>query len=73
MTEERVLALIPHLPEGLNELYCHPSMKDAADMKRGVPGYQYREELVALLSPEVRQALADNDITLTRFAGSPKA
>src|SRR6185312_4548286 len=23
MTEDRLLSLIPHLPEGLNELYCH--------------------------------------------------
>ena len=71
MTEDRLLALIPHLPDGLNELYCHPAAKDAGDMKRGVRGYKYREELAALLSPRVRQALTDNDVVLTRFAGSP--
>jgi len=74
MTEDRLLALIPHLPEGLNELYSHPANADAADIRRGVPTYKYREELAALMSPRVRQALIDNGITLVRFAGSsPKS
>jgi hopanoid biosynthesis associated protein HpnK len=74
MTEERLLALIPHLPDGLNELYCHPANADASEIRRGVAGYKYREELAALLSPRVRQALNDNDVTLVRFAGaSPKS
>ena len=74
MTEDRLLTLIPHLPEGLSELYCHPANADAAEIKRGVPGYKYREELAALLSPRVRQSLTDNDVTLVRFAGSsPKS
>ncbi len=74
MTEDRLLSLIPHLPEGLNELYCHPANADAAQIRRGVAGYRYREELAALLSPKVRQALTDNRVTLVRFAGaSPKS
>jgi hypothetical protein len=70
MTEDRLLALIPHLPKGLNELYSHPATKGVADMRHGSPGYKYREELAALLSPKVRQALIDNGVTLARFTGS---
>jgi hopanoid biosynthesis associated protein HpnK len=74
MTEDRLLALIPHLPDGLNEIYSHPATADAGDMRRGVRGYQYREELEALVSPAVRQALIDNNVTLARFSGaSPKS
>jgi len=74
MTEDRLLSLIPHLPEGLNELYCHPATGDAEAIEGGAPGYLYREELAALLSPRVRQALVDNGVTLVRFAGSsPKS
>jgi len=74
VTEDRLLSLIPHLPDGLNELYCHPANADASEIRRGVAGYKYREELAALLSPRVRQALTDNDVTLVRFAGaSPKS
>ena len=69
MTEGRLLGLIPNLPEGLNELYSHPATKDAAQMRHAVPTYKYREELKALLSPKVRQALIDNNVQLTRFAG----
>ena len=74
VTEDRLLRLIPHLPDGLNELYCHPANADASEIRRGVTGYKYREELAALLSPRVRQALTANDVTLVRFAGaSPKS
>ena len=69
MTEGRLLGLIPHLPDGLNELYSHPATKDAAHMRHAVPTYKYREELQALLSPKVRQALIDNNVKLTRFTG----
>ncbi|MDB5396224.1 MAG: ChbG/HpnK family deacetylase [Rhodospirillales bacterium] len=70
MTEDRLLALITHLPEGLNEIYSHPATADAKDMRRGVRGYKYREELAALMSPRVRQALIANNVTLARFSGS---
>jgi hopanoid biosynthesis associated protein HpnK len=74
MTEERLLSLIPHLPDGLNELYCHPATRDAEEIEGGAAGYRYREELAALLSHHVRQALMDNKVTLVRFAGaSPKS
>lgn len=72
MTEDRLLSLIPHLPDGLNELYSHPATADAGD--GAADGYLYREELAALMSPRVRQALADYGVTLVRFAGaSPKS
>jgi hypothetical protein len=58
------------LPEGLSEIYSHPAAADARDMRRGVRGYKYREELAALLSPRVRQALIDNGVTLARFSGA---
>jgi hopanoid biosynthesis associated protein HpnK len=74
MTEERLLRLIPHLPDGLNEIYAHPANADAAEIEGGVLGYKYREEMAALLSPRVRLALIDNDVSLVRFAGSsPKS
>lgn len=68
MTEERLLALIPHLPAGLSELYTHPATLDAEAMPHAAPGYRYREELQALTSPRVRAALLANGITLTRFS-----
>jgi len=70
MTEERLLALIPHLPPGLNELYTHPATADASAMPHAAPGYEYREELRALLSPAVRRAVEDEHIVLTRYSSA---
>jgi hopanoid biosynthesis associated protein HpnK len=73
MTESRLLALIPHLPSGLSELYTHPATRDGPDMPHSAPGYRYREELTALMSPKVRQALINNNVILTRYAAGPLA
>lgn len=70
MTEERLLALIPHLPPGLNELYTHPATKDAAEMPHAAAGYRYCEELQALTSPRVREAVAAAGLTLTRYSSA---
>jgi len=55
MTEHRLLALLPHLPTGLSELYCHP----ATETTPRLPGYRPTEELAALLSERVRQSIEE--------------
>jgi len=57
MTEQRVLALLPRLPDGLNELYFHPAARRDALLDALMPTYQHEAELAALLSPRVRAAL----------------
>jgi len=57
LTEHRLLALLPHLPEGVSELFAHP---------RPTPAGQ--AELTALTSPAVRNAIRQHDITLTTYA-----
>lgn len=61
MVEERLLRLFPHLPEGVSEIYCHPAAE--APGRGGRP----REELAALVSPQVRRRLAEFGIALTRY------
>lgn len=55
MTRERVRAAIAGAPTGFIEIYSHPATAD------GFPGhargYRYREELAALIDPEVIEAL----------------
>jgi hopanoid biosynthesis associated protein HpnK len=72
MTEERILALIPHLPQGLSELYAHPATRDGADMPHAAKGYRYREELAALTSPRVRAAIERSGVTLTRYSAEQR-
>lgn len=58
MTEERVLALLAHLPDGESELYFHPATRRDEWLQTLMPGYEHTGELAALLSPRVRAALA---------------
>jgi hopanoid biosynthesis associated protein HpnK len=56
MTQSRVQGLIAHLPDGVTEIYTHPAT--ASDFAGAAPGYRYREELAALVSPDVRREIA---------------
>jgi hopanoid biosynthesis associated protein HpnK len=67
MVEERLLALIPHLPEGISEIYCHPASEGTPDLAARMPGYRHTEELAALLSPRVRERLAEEGVRLADY------
>lgn len=58
MTEERLLRLAQHLPEGVSEIYFHPAARRDATLDRLMPSYQHEAELEALCSPAVRAAYA---------------
>jgi hopanoid biosynthesis associated protein HpnK len=64
-TEQRLLALLPLLPQGVSEIYAHPAT--GGGWPGAVDSYRYREEFDALASPRVRAALAALDIRLTSF------
>jgi len=62
MTEARILALLPHLPDGVSEVYFHPAARPGA-----IPGYRHEEELAALLSPQVRRRIDELGIELASY------
>jgi hopanoid biosynthesis associated protein HpnK len=64
MTAARLAALIERLPAGLSEIYLHPAAYD--EFPGHVSGYAYRDELQALLDPNV--ARAARDVHRGRFA-----
>lgn len=68
VTEERLLALIPHLPEGVSEIYGHPATEMTPLIRRTMPDYRHPEELTGLLSPRVRAALDAHGIERTSFS-----
>ena len=73
MTRERVAGLIRHLPDGLSEIYLHPATSAYPGSARG---YRYREELEALMAPEVIAAARDSSVRLggyTDFVASGTA
>lgn len=68
MTEDYWLKLVPKLPEGLSEIYCHPDAEPDAELRRLAPSDDRPGELSALLSPRVKAALAAAGVELTTYA-----
>jgi chitin disaccharide deacetylase len=67
MTEERLLGLLPHLPAGTSEIYCHPATRLSRDLIAAMPGYRHVDELGALLSARVRARLGELRISLVGY------
>lgn len=65
MTTPRLAGLIANLPPGLTEIYLHPATgRYAGD----APGYQYREEMAALMAPEVLAAARSDSLRRGGFS-----
>ena len=67
MTEERLLRLLPHLPDGVNEIYLHPATECPPALLGAMPGYRKQEEFEALLSPSLRSRIAELGIRLVSY------
>ena len=65
--EPYLRSLIPSLPPGTTELYCHPGVLPDPEVARWMPGYRHDRELEALCSPRVRQALYEHGVTLCNY------
>jgi chitin disaccharide deacetylase len=65
----RLAKLIRRLPEGVTEFMCHPGFC-TAELERAHTRLKAsrRQELDALTSPEVRAALEESNVVLTRYA-----
>jgi chitin disaccharide deacetylase len=68
MVEMRLLQLIPHLPDGVNEIYLHPAAKGSPAFTGATPGYHYQDELAALLSPSLKSRIAELAIGLVKYS-----
>jgi len=56
MTEQRLLTLLPLLPDGISEIYLHPAAGQDERLRALMPQYRHEDELEGLLSPRVRAA-----------------
>ncbi|TAM99762.1 MAG: ChbG/HpnK family deacetylase [Rhodanobacteraceae bacterium] len=65
MEESALLEVIRNLPDGISELYLHPAIRDEASID--IPGYRRIDELAALLSPRVREAIAERCVSCLGF------
>ncbi|MFZ5451708.1 MAG: hopanoid biosynthesis-associated protein HpnK [Thermodesulfobacteriota bacterium] len=67
MTEDYLLRLVPHLQPGITEIYLHPALCRDQELQRWAPQYQRQEELAALLSPRLQEALVAADVKVSDF------
>ena len=64
MTEDYVVWLLRRLPQGVTEMYFHPSLEPASGDGTPTPSHRSLTELLTLLSPRVRQTLREEGIQL---------
>jgi hopanoid biosynthesis associated protein HpnK len=57
MDEQRILDVLARLPSGVSEIYLHPATVSGAAIAGSMRSYRHSDELAALLSPRVRDAL----------------
>jgi hopanoid biosynthesis associated protein HpnK len=67
VTAERLLRLIPLLPDGVSELYCHPASGRDGVIDALMPEYEHAAELAALVDPRVRAMLRQHGIGGTSY------
>jgi hopanoid biosynthesis associated protein HpnK len=67
MTEDFLLRLVPRLRTGVTEIYSHPALDLDPDLQRWAPRYRRREELAALLSPRLPEALSASGVAVSDF------
>jgi chitin disaccharide deacetylase len=70
MSEDRLLRLLPHLPDGVSEIYLHPSAAGTPALVAAMPGYRHEEEFAALLSPSLKCRIAELGIQLASYSDS---
>ncbi len=66
MSADRVAAVLDRLPDGLTEVYTHPAI--AGGFAGAAPGYRYADELAALTSPRVRDAVVRSGARLGGYS-----
>ncbi|GAB2546777.1 hopanoid biosynthesis-associated protein HpnK [Rhodanobacter koreensis] len=66
MDEAALLDILRDLPNGLSELYLHPAAHGG--LVASMAGYRHADELAALLSPRVRDTIAERYLLCRGFA-----
>lgn len=71
MDETALLGILRHLPAGLSEVYLHPAAHDG--LSASMRHYRHTDELAALLSPRVRDAIGKRYALCRGFADAATA
>jgi chitin disaccharide deacetylase len=66
MDESAMLGILQQLPPGLSEVYLHPASHGS--ITDSMSGYRHADELAALLSPRVRDTIAERYVLCDGFS-----
>lgn len=72
MDETRLLRVLTRLPPGVTEIYLHPATASGSAIAPSMSLYRHADELAALLSTRVRDALAATGISRGGFGDIPR-
>jgi hopanoid biosynthesis associated protein HpnK len=67
LDRELLLRILRQLPQGVTEIYCHPATRRCAELDRVMPDYLHEQELEALTSQAVKQAVATSGFQRIAF------
>ncbi len=67
LTEERVLRILERLPDGVTEVFFHPATAPFSGADKGTEDFRWADELAALTSGRVRDAIAENGISSVTY------
>jgi hopanoid biosynthesis associated protein HpnK len=73
MTEERVLRFLARLPPGATEMYFHAATRRWPGIAHDLESYRLEDELAALVSPRVADAVRANGIERVTFRDIARA
>ena len=68
MNEAKMLQIVARLPAGVTEIYLHPAAESGQIIAARMSRYRHADELAALLSPQVRSAIARAAVSCGGFA-----
>lgn len=68
MTLDLVLRVMKNLPEGITELCFHPATRRCSEIDQTMPSYRHEEELLALTSDSILQAVQEAGVERVAFS-----
>ena len=68
LDEVALLSVLARLRPGITEIYCHPAVTEGALLQPTMRSYRHDDELAALVSSRVREAILRLDVPMGGFA-----
>jgi len=67
MNIDRLIRIIPHVSEGITEIYTHPATERWDDIDPAAEAYEFEAEYKALIHARIKRAIEKFDIKLSGF------